>query len=286
MNIEAVYSHPRPAQAQPHTVAFQPARPYVPPEGFQLASTSRAPASSASRIFDNLQRKQIWHITAPEDLSLKDLKELAMGKALDGEAIISRRGTDYGFANTEVDEDGARQVMIPHQTGFGAGKSSASCRHTITYSASVPGRISQTFHIREVINLPKLKSRQADQNTGSEAAASITQSTIRAPRPQVKGLKMRFFPSGCSNHAPETLGLSDSEDDLPPRTAGLGVPNGIHLPSNSEKRKHEYANGDERLESPTKKHKKHRTPEENKRREEKKAKKERKREKESAKSKP
>lgn len=144
----------------------------------------------------------------------------------------------------------------------------------------VPTRISQSFHVQQVINLPKLTSRQADQNTGSEAAASITASTIRAVKPQVKGLKMRFFPSGYQDSAPAILGEPDSEFDtpqLPP--AGLGVPKGLCPPAKKEKRKH--SKGEEEMEAPAKKHKTQRTEEEQAKRDEKKAKKEKKKEKKS-----
>jgi len=136
-----------------------------------------------------------------------------------------------------------------------------------------------------VINLPKLSEKQADQNTGSEVAASITRSTIRAVRPQVQGLKMRFYPSGFETSEPATLGVSDDENEPNAApTAGLAIPKGLDLRAKKEKRKHEHTNGDERMESPAKKHK-HRTPEEQKRKEEKKAKKERKKEKDVAKGK-
>lgn len=132
--------------------------------------------------------------------------------------------------------------------------------------------------MQQVINLPKLTSSQADQNTGSEAAASITASTIRAVKPQVKGLKMRFFPSGFEDSAPTTLGDSDDEGDAP-APAGLGIPKGFDPPSRKEKkRKHEQSNVGEEVES-AKKHKKHRTAEEQQQRDEKKAKKEKKKDK-------
>jgi hypothetical protein len=144
-----------------------------------------------------------------------------------------------------------------------------------TNHSAVSTKISQTFHVREVINLPKLTQKQADPDKGSEAAASITRSTIRAPRPQVKGLKMRYFPSGNDDHVPMTLGDSDSEDEGPPSQAqgGLAVPNGLHPPSKAEKRKHRHSHGDGTVDAPANKHKKQRTEEEAKRKEEKKAKK-------------
>lgn len=183
-----------------------------------------------------------------------------MDQATKGEAILKHKEASYGFANVGEDS-GSQEVIIPRQNGY----------------KPASARISHTFHIREIVVLPKLNSKQADPNTGSEAAASITQSTIIAPVPQVKGLKMRFFPSGVTDTKPVTLGsLDDEEDSMPPPPAGLAVPNGIHLPARSEKRKHADMHEDERVQSPAKKHKKHRTPEELKKREEKRAKKEKK----------
>jgi hypothetical protein len=127
------------------------------------------------------------------------------------------------------------------------------------------------------VALPHLSAKQADKNTGSEAAASITRSTIRAPRPQLKGLKMRFLPSGFGTGDAGTLGDSDSEGDAPQATAGLGMPSELNLPSRKEKRKHTALNGDGGAESMAKKHKKHGATDDAQRKEERRAKKEKKR---------
>ncbi|KAF9731279.1 hypothetical protein PMIN03_006994 [Paraphaeosphaeria minitans] len=252
----------RAAHSQSRTVTFQQARPFVPPEDFKAASTERAASSAISNIFKNLERKQIWHITAPEGVSLKDLKQLAMDKAQKGEAVLDHKGTSYSLAPADVGA-GGREVMVPVAKGYKA----------------VPTEVSQSYHVQQVINLPKLTSRQADPNTGGEAAASITASTIRAVKPQVKGLKMRFFPSGFEDSVPATLGDSDDEADAP-APAGLAVPLGLDPPARKEKkRKHEQSNAGEEAQSSAKKHKKHRSAEEQQQREEKKAKKEKKKEK-------
>jgi hypothetical protein len=73
-------------------------------------------------VFDNLQGKQVWHITAPADLSLKAVKELAMDQAMRGEAVIKHKGSDYGFATAEREEAGEREVVIPRQDGYKAGQ--------------------------------------------------------------------------------------------------------------------------------------------------------------------
>ncbi|KAK7193194.1 hypothetical protein DPSP01_008201 [Paraphaeosphaeria sporulosa] len=254
----------RTAHSQSQTVTFQQARPFVPPEDFKAASTERAASSAITNIFKNLDGKQIWHITAPEGVSLKDLRQLAMDKVQKGEAVLDHKGTSYGLAPAEVGV-GGREVMIPVANGYRA----------------IPTQVSQSYHIQQVINLPKLTSRQADVNTGGEAAASITASTIRAVKPQVKGLKMRFFPSGFEDSAPTTLGDSDDEADAP-APAGLAVPLGLDPPARKEKkRKHEQSNAGEEAETSAKKHKKHRSAEEQQQREDKKAKKEKKKEKKS-----
>jgi hypothetical protein len=212
-----------------------------------------ASSGQTTKIFENLDGKQIWHITAPADVPLSQLKEVAMDKALAGGVILTRKGIDYGFVAGDKNEQGAREVLIPRQNGYKA----------------VSARITQTLHLQQVPRLPKLSSEQADQNTGSEAARSITASSIRAPRPQLKGLRMRYFHSGFGDPDPGILGDSESEDEEPSRT----VTNGVQALNKPGKRKQEEVAGTEGAEAPVKKHKKHRTPEELKKREEKKAKK-------------
>jgi hypothetical protein len=90
-------------------------------------------------------------------------------------------------------------------------------------------------------------------------------------------LKMRFLPTGFGAGEAGTLGDSDSEGEAPQTTAGLGMPNELNLPSRKQKRKHTDANGDSRIEPPSKKHKKPRTAEDVQRKEERRAKKEKKR---------
>lgn len=132
--------------------------------------------------------------------------------------------------------------------------------------------ITQFLNLQALVELPHLTSKQADQNTGSEAAASITRSTIRAPRPQLKGLKMRFLPTGFGHGAVGTIGESDSEDDAAPENAERVEADELRLPPKKEKkkRKHAEVNGDAPADAAAKKHKKHRTPEKKAARKEKK----------------
>jgi hypothetical protein len=95
---------------------------------------------------------------------------------------------------------------------------------------------------------------------------------------------MRFRPIGFGGDEPGILGDSDDEAAAPTETAVLGMPEELNLPSRKPKRKHADTNGDEELEAPPKKTKKHRDPEEVRRKEEKKARKEKKRAETAAKS--
>ncbi|KAI1547642.1 RNA-polI-A34 domain containing protein [Pyrenophora tritici-repentis] len=239
---------------------FQSTQTYVPPKGFTAVPVNSTTASKSAGLFDNLEGKQVWYMTAPGGVSLKDLEELEMEKVMDGEAVLSYKGIDYNCPQMQKSEEVEREVFVHHKNGL----------------KPVSTRISQILHLRSIVQLPQLSSLQADQNTGSEAAASITRSTIRAPKPQVKGLKMRFLPTGFSGDDGGNLGDSESESEKLREPAGLGMPNGLNLPSKKQKRKHADVNGDA-TEVPAKKTKKHRTPEEEKRKAEKKARKEKKR---------
>ena len=79
--------------------------------------------SNTASLFENLQGKQIWHITAPAGVSLKDLKQLAMDHALEGKAVMRYKGTDYGFSKTDKSENSAREVLVPQKTGYKVGMS-------------------------------------------------------------------------------------------------------------------------------------------------------------------
>ncbi|KAF2018465.1 hypothetical protein BU24DRAFT_491424 [Aaosphaeria arxii CBS 175.79] len=256
-NIENLTSQQPPQQS--HTVEFRPAQPYNPPKGFNAIPTPLKATSNASKVFENLEGKQIWHISAPVDISVAQLEQLAMDDALKGKAILKHKGSDYGLVRRGEGEEVQRAVLIPRPDGFKA--------------VSMP--ITQTFHLQQVLHLPNITTKQTNPSTGSEATRSITSSTIRAPRPQVKGLRMRYWHSGFGDDEPGTIGSSDDETERPTRTPGLVVSNGSQILKKPEKRKHEGANGPS--EAPSKKHKKHKTAEEIKKKEEKKAKKDRKR---------
>lgn len=108
-------------QSNTHDVELRAAKPYVPPRGYTLVSEKDRTSSSAARIFNNLQGKQVWHITAPAGISLEELENISMDKAMKGESVLSQKGAEYGFSTTEKSEDGPREILIPQKRGYSAG---------------------------------------------------------------------------------------------------------------------------------------------------------------------
>ena len=107
--------------SKPVEVELRAAKPYQPPKGYNIVSEKDRTGSKAAKIFDNLQGKQVWHITAPAGVSLKELQTIAMDKAMKGDSILSQKGTDYGFSSTEKSEDGPRELLVPGKNGYGIG---------------------------------------------------------------------------------------------------------------------------------------------------------------------
>jgi len=113
-----------------------------------------------------------------------------------------------------------------------------------------------------------------DEITGSEASASITRSTVKAPRPQLKGLKMRYFHSGFGEQDPGILGESDSEDEdveMATAQADTGAGAAVNGATVTKKGKRKHEDG-EKGEGSAKKAKKLKTAEDIKKKEEKKEK--------------
>jgi hypothetical protein len=113
----------RSSQAQPHAVEFRPAQPYIAPKGFNAVPYNDKTISKATGVFDNLEGKQIWHITAPAGVSISDLKEMTMEHVANGEAVLQHKGTSYGFSGTELSNGGGTcKVLVPQKNGYKAGR--------------------------------------------------------------------------------------------------------------------------------------------------------------------
>lgn len=77
-------------------------------------------SSQAAKLFENLEGKEIWHITAPAGVSLAQLKEMTMDKALSGAAVLNYKDQDYGFSTAETNEKVPCEVLMPQRNGYKA----------------------------------------------------------------------------------------------------------------------------------------------------------------------
>jgi hypothetical protein len=118
-------SRARASQPESHAVEFRPSQDYVPPKGFAPVPLNDRTISKAARLFDNLEGKQLWHVTVPAGISLKNLKEISMDKVIRGEAVLSHKDRNYGLATMEKSEEGAREVLIPQKNGYKAREANA-----------------------------------------------------------------------------------------------------------------------------------------------------------------
>lgn len=180
-----------PQKSQSHTVEFRPALPFEPPKGFRAIPTPLKPRSDAGTVFENLEGKQIWHITAPAGLSLSELKKITMDKALAGAPILSDNGIDYGFVAGQSDELGEREVLIPRQNGYKAGRLSVPfIRYLLTCSSFIP----------YIQNTPHTTSHQATQTRS---------------------------PAGTKQHRLRSSGIDYKKHDTRPAAPIEGSPNAV-----------------------------------------------------------
>jgi hypothetical protein len=121
-HIDYGYRQARASQSQPHTVEFRPTQSYVPPKGFNAVPCNDKTTSKSAHIFDNLEGKQIWHITAPAGVSISELRNFAMDCTVTGESVLLHKGTHYGLSRTAETSDGACEVMMPQMNGYKAGR--------------------------------------------------------------------------------------------------------------------------------------------------------------------
>ncbi|KAI4717946.1 hypothetical protein E4T48_05827 [Aureobasidium sp. EXF-10727] len=186
------------AASETTAAAVVPPQPFVPPPGYKALNTKSALAKTVNSLFDpsTISSKQIWHITAPSSVPLSQIKSVSLSAIQSHQTILSHNGTDYNLA--EEPTNNAR-VLLP---------SSKSDAYT---AVEIP--VSKTLHLQQTIRLPNLSAYQTDPNTGSNAAASLRTPTISAPRPQPKGMRMRYKPPGFGDEDPGLIGSSEDESD-------------------------------------------------------------------------
>lgn len=172
-----------------------PALPFVPPEGYTSLQVTNPPSSSILAP-GNLSDKQVWHISAPSNVPLKSVEAVAMRALQEGTPILQHRGVDYILAEENTRNTCFQSILLPREGGYILGEM----------------KVGKTFKLQQKIELPNLSRRQADDLTGSSAAADIGLAAVSEIRPQPKGLKMRYKPPGFG---PGDPGLGSDSDEEP-----------------------------------------------------------------------
>lgn len=165
-----------------------------------------------------MSEQQIWHITAPANVPLTSLTELALDKLVEGASVMTHKDVDYSFTT----DDTARPttaLFLPDGSGF----------------KPQPTEVQRVVHLRQVVKLPT--TPQSEFGIPSSAVTTIPQQPQfevqrRTKREQPKGLKMRYRPSGAGTGDLGHIGSSDDEKPASKRPKASSI-----APNMGKKRK-------------------------------------------------
>ena len=211
----------KPAPLPAGMVSSVTAKPFDAPLGYTSLDTSARTALSHAQ----LEGKQVWHITAPADLSISALTEVALDSIQSGKPILSHKGVDYVMSEDKGAQSGnATLVLLPEKDGY----------------KPISQPVSKTFHLRQHVVLPNFSEKQTSDVTGGTDAADVAKPAVYAVRPQPKGMRMRYKPPGFGSGDPGRIG-SDSESDVEPvgKEATFQFPKALVASGHSKKDKKE-----------------------------------------------
>jgi hypothetical protein len=156
-------------------------KPFKPPHGFEkiTLSASDYAAHSTEFLTGDLSRKQIWHITAPASVNIRDIKPFHIQDVRSGKPIFSKNGVDFGFlAGLHKTE----KLLLPDG-------------ESVEY-AQAKAPISGTYHLREIGRSKTKRDADGDQENSNVSFAASSLVPPKAPREQPVGLRMRYQPYG------------------------------------------------------------------------------------------
>ncbi|KAL6246060.1 hypothetical protein RBB50_007213 [Rhinocladiella similis] len=197
---------------------------YKAPSGYEpLALSASDYTSDVATLLDDLDGKQIWHISVPDSVSIESIKSFDMQAAMRGESIFSKDGVNYNL-HYMPSTHGHETLLMPQ------GAKSAYKRAAV---------IERNFQLREMgdhVDTSNKKARaqaQASVSTDGETAGKEKEQQPtplvftatgtgkpKAIRQQPQGLKMRYFPYGSkgTSEEPEDVEMADTfqvPDEIP-----------------------------------------------------------------------
>jgi hypothetical protein len=176
------------------------AKPFRPPAGYVQVNED-AFASNNILSDTSLDGRQIWHISAPHDVPLTSIREIAGDALRNGKPVLSHNGVNYKLKDEDA---GTRDtaVHVPGKDGY----------------KLLERQIERTMHLQQQLVLPNLTRKQVDQATGSTAAGDVARAPVKSVRPQPEGLRMRYRPPGVAGV--EEVGWSSTSDEETEEHAG------------------------------------------------------------------
>lgn len=157
----------------------------MPPQGYVASRIAAHDFNSRSKgIFEGLDGKQIWHISAPSSMPISKLESLDLQSALKGTPVLSRKGVQYILQQNTME---GQNLLLPKGT---SGEYSAS--------TCLP---SQSFQIYESAQKPDDSQIEVEKDDDDFAALQFFATNTgdkKPPRKQPQNLHGRYIPYGVS----------------------------------------------------------------------------------------
>lgn len=170
---------------------------FKPPVGYNPVDAATSTNGTGFSPKD-LGGKQIWHITAPSNVSLSSITEVAIDMVQSNQIVLSHKGIDYVLNEDKSEGKEVPTLMIATPNGH----------------ERIQHKIERRLQLQQKITLPNLSNLQASQLTGSNVAGNVAAAAVQCVRPQPKGLRMRYRPPGFGHGNPGRIGSgSDGTDE-------------------------------------------------------------------------
>lgn len=154
----------------------------------------------------SLSGKQIWYFTAPAAVPISTIKKISLLALKEGKSVLEHDGDKYHFKEEAVDSQLSTQILVPEESEEGYQTCMSAILKSIIPALTVPlasRPIDRILHLQQIVELPGIK--KANTNAGTPFQ--------KVPRPQPKGLRMRFHPVGFDTEKPEKIGSPSSSED-------------------------------------------------------------------------
>lgn len=177
---------------------------FVPPQGYTAAASSASDFSSkTSGIFDELEGKQVWYISAPSTMPITRLESVDVSAALKGAPVLEHNGVTYNM--TQADETSTTLLLPKGARG--------------DYATSNT-KITRNLQIRETTRpIRDVAATEANAADNVAPAASISffaqQSGMKKPpRKQPDNLRTRWTAFGAQDAHVDAKGTHQAASDL------------------------------------------------------------------------